>query len=68
MSINITSFNQTKEKSLEEWITKLHDLETGLNKAIKIIKVLKQSNNWSTEHLKEIDSKISELENILIPF
>jgi len=58
----------TPANSLESWIKRLSDLEEGLNSAIKALKRLEKAANWSPQQRQQIQDKIQELENVLIPF
>lgn len=56
------------ERKVIMWQDRATELEFGIEKAIKTIKVLRDSGNWSYGQKSEINQKIEELENILIPF
>ena len=61
-------FTMDKQQSLEMWIDRVTELEEGIQLAIKIIQVLRANASWSGSQLAEIDRKLEELENKLVPF
>jgi hypothetical protein len=64
----IRTFNMKPEDSLKLWLERSSELEQGLLEAVKVIKTLQNSANWPPSQKREIQAKIEELENILVPF
>lgn len=56
------------EDQLDEWLWKLNLYESELKRAIRVIEILRNEGNWSKDQIEEIDKKIEELQNVLIPY
>ena len=62
------NFPMTPEMELKMWVNRVSTLEKAVEDSIKIIKVLRDSVEWTGSQRAEIDAKIEHLENQLIPF
>ena len=58
----------TPDDSLKMWINRNKEFEEAIEEAIKIIKILRDSAQWTGSQRAEIDKKIQKLEDVLIPF
>lgn len=58
----------TDKERLNMWLVRAHALESSLEEAIKVIKTLRDVVQWSSSYKAEIDEKIREFEDALIPF
>ena len=56
------------EDSLKMWTERVLELEDALQEAIKVIKVLQKTAQWSGAERDEIQRKIDKFEDIYLPF
>ena len=56
------------EDSLKMWLERNTELEDALIDAIKVIKALEQNADWTPKQRIEIQNKLQQLQNKLIPF
>jgi len=58
----------TPEDSLKSWLSRVQELEEGLEEAIRVITALRDRAEWSTQQKEQINQRIDKLTNIMVPF